>query len=1159
MAYQYNLPSLPTLGGRRRTKSSIPAPGKGGNAYTPLQLFQLRMAEEMAAKKADQGYGIDDFFGDVWHGAKVGYHFLTKPLSGVAEGVKQWSDAAVKRGGGTGFVLDDLAMTIGSFGKGFAEGITNENNTTFSNVIQNAYPEWSEKHPILTALAALPADIAGDPLNALTLAPKLALGSRRFADLAFTPLKSAEQYSSAFTTLKALPGFERRADYVKFKGDTFGKVLTKPEQQMRDALRTEAIIEAGKQTKYASIGVKVGGATLSTPTHLGRVRIAPKTPNLLRAAAGGSKVFGKVPGFTKTAAGLAKTFKTEQRLLHGHAITARHAAELYFKTDRDKFQTIIKPFSELTKNNNKGMKEALRIFSKPGAVSDGQIVMGFLKHHGLSDLQIDFIKAWHQYFDDIYESEQLFKVRAGKFDYIKVGVNTYRKNGTLQLGRGYVPIMFDRKGLRIMYDPRKSSIAAQPGFTKPAKDLRYDELLDLAERGALKSDEIELDPIKLAMMRTRKSAYARSNQLLADTLTRLYGIPVRVEDTKRIDKLTKKLDSLNQDLALAWRDYNVERLGKATQFQQVGKEIRELEEQRDGIKAGLDSLLPGTPEHKQWQQLLKDTETALANVKKKLPTQTSSTNRGKVTTTKILPDITKRIDKLQSEIDYIEKNWSQLIMKKNPVIKKMMAKDVKLVSIGKNVPDFVFPEEIARGASIVIDTLVNDESLAQFNRIFQKMMHNWKIIVTSFNLTGYNARNTISDMINGMIEGFDIASQPIYLAKAGKWLREVKTASGIAEKGGKLSAKQEKVLAELFEMNNQGILSGLFPGDIQQLSNLMRYGGSKISLVKGIRGPVTAVKNPIKLYLKITQDVSRNRENMMRIAHYKYRLEVLKEPSEEAAWHVRRAHFDYEDLTPIEQRKFKAVFPFYTWLRKNIPFQLQALLQNPAMATVPYKIGQEFESNVETEGDLLPEFLQKSLGAFKVPGDAYTNIAFPTNDLRLLLDPRQLISNAGPHITIPLSVATGRNFFLGTDISSDGRYEPINEYVAKPFSFIPGATKKTSREIDGKLIESEGANPWLRYALGLTPITNYLAGKNPINDARRGGSGFSDLSYWGGIPVYRYSQEDLLNSEVAQFNEKMQNLIRQYRDSGLLPQSEERDRTDFENRIRDLIAQSRGR
>lgn len=44
---------------------------------------------------------------------------------------------------------------------------------------------------------------------------------------------------------------------------------------------------------------------------------------------------------------------------------------------------------------------------------------------------------------------------------------------------------------------------------------------------------------------------------------------------------------------------------------------------------------------------------------------------------------------------------------------------------------------------------------------------------------------------------------------------------------------------------------------------------------------------------------------------------------------IMKFHYDYSDLTDFEKTYMKAIFPFYTWTRKNLPLQLEMMITNP--------------------------------------------------------------------------------------------------------------------------------------------------------------------------------------------------------------------------------------
>ena len=52
---------------------------------------------------------------------------------------------------------------------------------------------------------------------------------------------------------------------------------------------------------------------------------------------------------------------------------------------------------------------------------------------------------------------------------------------------------------------------------------------------------------------------------------------------------------------------------------------------------------------------------------------------------------------------------------------------------------------------------------------------------------------------------------------------------------------------------------------------------------------------------------------------------------EEAVNNVNRFLFDYSDLTKVEKQTMKRIIPFYTYMRKNVPLQLEQIFENPAL------------------------------------------------------------------------------------------------------------------------------------------------------------------------------------------------------------------------------------
>lgn len=85
----------------------------------------------------------------------------------------------------------------------------------------------------------------------------------------------------------------------------------------------------------------------------------------------------------------------------------------------------------------------------------------------------------------------------------------------------------------------------------------------------------------------------------------------------------------------------------------------------------------------------------------------------------------------------------------------------------------------------------------------------------------------------------------------------------------------------------------------------------------------------------------------------------------DAMMNTRKVLFDYADLSTYEKRYLKRVFPFYAWSRKNIPFQLKAMIQQPGkfgnlMKAVNLLDNPDARKNIPAGG--IPDYINKEFG-----------------------------------------------------------------------------------------------------------------------------------------------------------------------------------------------------
>jgi endonuclease YncB( thermonuclease family) len=104
---------------------------------------------------------------------------------------------------------------------------------------------------------------------------------------------------------------------------------------------------------------------------------------------------------------------------------------------------------------------------------------------------------------------------------------------------------------------------------------------------------------------------------------------------------------------------------------------------------------------------------------------------------------------------------------------------------------------------------------------------------------------------------------------------------------------------------------------------------------------------------QIGMKVGTHIENQDRLIHYASQLSRgLSE--EDAASSVEHFLFNYSDLTSFEQNVMKRIIPYYTWLRNNVPLQLETLITHPEKMLFVSKVYHGFEG-MSTDGDQMEE------------------------------------------------------------------------------------------------------------------------------------------------------------------------------------------------------------
>lgn len=223
--------------------------------------------------------------------------------------------------------------------------------------------------------------------------------------------------------------------------------------------------------------------------------------------------------------------------------------------------------------------------------------------------------------------------------------------------------------------------------------------------------------------------------------------------------------------------------------------------------------------------------------------------------------------------------------------------------------------------------------------------------------------------------------------------------------------------------------------------------------------------------VKYNRAMGERLENNARIAHYlhmrKNDVGELKSngllnkkavgrgmTEEEAAESVRRYLFDYNELTPFERDVMKTIIPFYTWMRKNIPLQLQSLVERPQRYSPVAKFQNNLEVMSSEEYDPSTPDYYETMNAVRLPFDSgsipldgdgmptYLALDLPYTDLNRL-NMKDMISSMSPYLKLFSEIYPdeGLSFYLNS---------PIEAYKGEP-SYLDVYNKK----IDTGLTEKQ--------------------------------------------------------------------------------------------------------
>jgi hypothetical protein len=248
---------------------------------------------------------------------------------------------------------------------------------------------------------------------------------------------------------------------------------------------------------------------------------------------------------------------------------------------------------------------------------------------------------------------------------------------------------------------------------------------------------------------------------------------------------------------------------------------------------------------------------------------------------------------------------------------------------GENV--FLMPSELAHTIKNTFKIFASDEGTKGLLGAYDWGLHWWKSMATSMRVP-FHARNAISNAwlmyqagVKGPMLGKRIADAA--LVQMGK-------------KGWQgFDSKELLDLADRYGVRAYGWVGADVPRLFQQE---MFLSTARSPLARKL-GVGMNPWNPVETASRLGQNVGTLVEDNARLAVMLNQMKktgitkelLMREPLiferkiQEASLHVKKHLFDYTELTDAERNVLKRVIPFYTWLRKNTPRQLEGLFTHP--------------------------------------------------------------------------------------------------------------------------------------------------------------------------------------------------------------------------------------
>lgn len=308
-----------------------------------------------------------------------------------------------------------------------------------------------------------------------------------------------------------------------------------------------------------------------------------------------------------------------------------------------------------------------------------------------------------------------------------------------------------------------------------------------------------------------------------------------------------------------------------------------------------------------------------------------------------------------------------------------------------------------------------DQGVALLKDIMWRFNKIWKPSVTAWR-PSFGVRNLMSGYFNSfMYAGVHIFDPDI--TKAAIQMVSGNNLDDVVEFAGKQYTLKEIKQAMILN----GASNGLVVTDVSSIGEMLA------NQLKKVTDPSSqsVLRHPLKTMEKLNAGV----EDYNRALLY---MAALKngETLEYAGDLVKKLQFDYSDLSEFE-KKIKTVMPFYTWMRDNIPLQVERFMDDPRLFNILMKrvpdASKEASGMTDEEWNNIPDWVKDTfpIALGKDPETGRYRLfdtTLPYQDLAKIGDVQDMFGEAvsllHPLIKTPIELFLNKNLYTGAALES---------------------------------------------------------------------------------------------------------------------------------------------